>query len=225
MPQLSPTHSELRPSKSMGLRVHSHREILATIFFWAPATVKPEPSSLRYEVTGLPPSGGPQRGLMSFRRRAIRKPRTPRSAAATTAAWNPATTPAAAAEAGPAEGGSNAPATVRSIASPTGNPTREDVLTTPEARPSSPGCVPATAAMLIAGKPMLAPSAQTSRPGISTSALPLGDIGKRRRVPKDTNALERRSVRFAPNLLTRREAPHPPTTKKMSAGGRVCKPE
>src|SRR5207244_8116955 len=102
-----------------------------------------------WESSGLPP-GGPHCGLTSFRRRAIRNPSSPRRAAAITAAWNPATTPAATAEAGAdaAGGGANAPATVRSTASPTGKPIRKEVLTTPEARPSSPGFVPATAAML-----------------------------------------------------------------------------
>src|SRR5207245_6213477 len=134
---LLPTLNSVPPNLWGSASTPSHREILATILFWAPATVKPEPSSLRYEVTGLPPSGGPQRGLMSFRRRAIRKPRTPRSAAATTAAWNPATTPAAAAEAGPAEGGPNAPATGRTNASQTGNSHRDGEYTNPGDLPPS----------------------------------------------------------------------------------------
>ncbi len=166
-------------------------------------------------------------GFTSFKRRAIKNPRTPMSDAAISATWNPATTPAAEIEApvDPAAGGSKALAIVRSIASPTGNPIRDEVLTRPEAKPSSPGRVPATAAMLTAGNPMLAPSAQTRRPGINTKALPLGDMEVRRRVPIEISPLESKRVRLAPNLFTRREAPQPPTTKKMSAGGKVSRPE
>src|SRR5207249_11521703 len=64
-----------------------------------------------------------------------------------------------------AAGGSKAPAIVKSTAKPRGKPIRKDVLTTPEARPSSPGFVPATAARLTAGNPMLAPRVQTIMPG------------------------------------------------------------
>src|SRR5690348_7429749 len=118
------------------------------------------------------------------------------SDAATSATWNPAATPAAEIEApvDPAAGGSKALAIVRSIASPTGNPTRDEVLTKPEAKPSSPGRVPATAAIFTAGNPMLAPSAQTSKPGINTKALPVGDMGVRRRVPIEISPLESKRV-------------------------------
>src|SRR5207245_7142232 len=140
---------------------------------------------------------------------------------------NRATTPAVLVEALtlPGAGGSKAPAIVKRMASPMGKPTRDDVPTTPEAKPSSPGRVPATAAMLIAGNPILAPSAHTSSPGISTKAFPLGDIGVRRRVPTDIRALETRRLRLAPNLLTSREAPRRATMKKVSAGGSVSRPE
>ena len=47
-------------------------------------------------------------------------------------------------------------------------PIRNEVLMTPDARPSSPGLVPATAARLTAGKPMLAPRVQTIMPGSIT---------------------------------------------------------
>src|SRR5437870_13248384 len=63
---LLPTLNSVPPNLWGSPSTSSHREILATIFFWAPATVKPEPSSLRYEVTGLPPSGGPPAGLDVF---------------------------------------------------------------------------------------------------------------------------------------------------------------
>jgi len=157
----------------------------------------------------------------------MKKPRTPMSAAANMAARNPATTPAVFVEALalPAAGGSKAPAIVKRMASPMGKPTRDDVPTTPEAKPSSPGRVPVTAAMLIAGNPILAPNAHTSSPGISTKAFPLGDMGVRRMVPTDIRALETRRVRLAPNLLTRRGATQPPTMKKVSAGGNVSRPE
>src|SRR5437660_9928276 len=100
------------------------------------------------------------------------------SDAAISATWNPATTPAAEIEApvDPAAGGSKALATVRRIASPTGNPMRDELLTRPQARPSSPSRVPATAAMLTGGNPLLAPRAQTRRPGTNPNALPMVDL-------------------------------------------------
>src|SRR5438067_12318301 len=107
------------------------------------------------------------------------------------------------------------------MASPMGKPTRDDVPTTPDAKPSSPGRVPATAAMLIAGNPTLAPNAHTRSPGINTKAFPLGDMGVRRRVPTYITALETRRVRLAPNLSTRHGATHPTTMKQVSAGGNV----
>ena len=97
---------------------------------------------------------------------AIRRPKTPRSAPANRATWTPATTPAAPALAvvGPVGGGSKTFAMVRSTTRPTGNPILKDVLTIPEASPSSPCFVPATAAMFTAEKPVLAPSAHTTKP-------------------------------------------------------------
>ncbi|TMP98158.1 MAG: hypothetical protein E6K99_07925 [Thaumarchaeota archaeon] len=109
----------------------------------------------------------------------MRKPRKPNRAAVIKAYWNPVTNPAAAAAAAfaaPVGAGSVAPATVSSTARPSGNPTRNDVLIRPEASPSSPGLVPAIAAMLRAGKPMLAPKAQRIIPGSIPKYVPVGEI-------------------------------------------------
>src|SRR5207253_4614221 len=65
----------------------------------------------------------------------------------------------------PIGAGSTAPTTVSKTARPKGKPTRCEVLMSPEARPSSPGWVPASAAMLSAGRPMLAPRDQSRMPG------------------------------------------------------------
>src|SRR5207245_11527109 len=43
---LLPTLNSVPPNLWGSASTPSHREILATIFFWAPATVKPEPSLL-----------------------------------------------------------------------------------------------------------------------------------------------------------------------------------
>src|SRR3989442_12550276 len=112
-------------------------------------------------------------------RSAIRKPTNPNNAAVIKAYWNPVTNPAAAAAAvfvAPVGAGVGAPATVRSTARPSGNPTRNDVLIRPEASPSSPCLVPAIAAMLRAGKPMLAPKAQIIMPGSTPKYVPVGEI-------------------------------------------------
>src|SRR2546430_3749390 len=103
----------------------------------------------------------------SLVREARAKPNKLNSPATKRADRNPVTTPSKAAyDPTPvAAGGSKAPAIVKSTAKPSGNPIRKDVPITPEARPSSPGLVPATAARLTAGNPMLAPRVQTIIPG------------------------------------------------------------
>src|SRR5437016_8914404 len=108
-----------------------------------------------------------QGGFTSLMREASAKPSRLNSTAANRAYRNPVTTPSKAAydPTPAAAGGSKAPAIVKSTAKPRGKPMRKDVLITPEARPSSPGFVPATAARLTAGNPMLAPRVQTIIPG------------------------------------------------------------
>src|SRR5437667_11543843 len=106
-----------------------------------------------------------QGGFTSLMREASAKPSRLNSTAANRAYRNPVTTPSKAAyDTTPtADGGSNAPAIVKSTAKPGRKTMRKDVLITPAAKTYSRGFVPGTAEKRTGGNRRIAPRIQPIR--------------------------------------------------------------